>query len=119
MRYSIFLVLVLFSSYGAFSQRERSINSLKQEADKLYADEQYNLAIDYYRELTDLDVKDVGVSYHLAECYMKVFNYPEAEAYFQKVYFLAPDVYPLSLYYYALMLKYNANFEESIGYFDD
>lgn len=118
MRYCVLLVLV-FGNWCAFSQNERSINSLKQEADRLYTEEQYNLAIEYYRGLADLNVKDAGVSYRLAECYLQTFNYTEAEAYFLKVHFLAPDEYPLSLYYYALMLKYNASFDESITNFDE
>ena len=69
------------------AQSERSIKSQRAEADRFYEEEQYNLAIQYYRELADLDVKDVSVSYRLADCYMKTFNYPDAEAYYLKVYF--------------------------------
>ena len=100
------------------AQNERAIKSIHEEADRYYDEEQYNLAIQYYRELADLDVKDVSLSYRLADCYMKTFNYPEAEAYYLKVLFSRPSQYPLSLYYYALMLKLNASFDESIVYFD-
>jgi len=119
MRCWITLILFFGIYIEAVSQDERSIMSLKEEADRYYEEEQYNLAIQYYRELADQNVKDAEVGYRLADCYMKTFNYPEAEAYYLKVYFLAPGQYPLSLYYYALMLKFNANFDESVTYFDN
>lgn len=119
MRYCFILILFFGIYKEAVSQDERSIRSLKEEADRYYAEEQYNLAIQYYRELADQNIKDAEVGYRLADSYLKTFNYPEAEVYYLKVYFLAPEQYPLSLYYYALMLKFNANFDESITYFDE
>lgn len=119
MRLCTVLFLVLGFVLNGFAQGERAINSLRLEADKFYEEEQFNLAAQYYRELADLNVKDAEVSYRLADCYMKLFNYAEAEVYFLKVHFLAPEQFPLALYHYALMLKYNANFEESIQYFDE
>jgi outer membrane protein OmpA-like peptidoglycan-associated protein len=118
MRFTLFIVAFIGLYYPIAAQSQRSIKSLRVEADRFYDEEQYHLAIQYYRELADLDVKDVSLSYQLADCYMKTFNYPEAEAYYLKVYFQAPSQYPLSLYYYALMLKLNASFDESVEYFD-
>jgi outer membrane protein OmpA-like peptidoglycan-associated protein len=91
---------------------------MRAEADRFYDEEQYSLAIQYYRELADVDGKDMSVNYRLADCYTKTFNYADAEAYYLKVYYGAPSQYPLSLYYYALMLKLNASFDESIENFD-
>jgi outer membrane protein OmpA-like peptidoglycan-associated protein len=119
MRVCTVLFLVFGFVLGGYAQGERALNSLRLEADKFYEEEQYNLAAQYYRELADHNIKDAEVSYRLADCYLKTFNYSEAEVYFLKVHFLAPDQYPLALYHYALMLKYNANFEESIQYFDE
>ena len=109
---------MLGSTLALQGQDSRSVKALKEEADQYYADEQYNLAIQDYRELADQNVKDAGVGYRLAECYRKTFNYSEAETYYLKVFFLSPAEYPLSLYYYALMLKLNGSFDESIDYFD-
>ena len=111
--------MMLYVWGHALSQDERSLKTILQEADKYYAEEQFNLAIQFYRGLTDQKVQDPDVYFRLAECYRKTFNYPEAEAYYLKVYYAAPKRYPLSLYYYALMLKYNANFDESVEYFDE
>jgi tetratricopeptide (TPR) repeat protein len=117
MRYGLILILIALG-FNAASQSEKSLKSLRAEADRFYDEEQYHLAIQYYREWVDLDGKDIGVTYRLADCYTKTFNYPEAEAYYLKVYFQVPSQFPLSLYYYALMLKLNASFDESIEYFD-
>jgi outer membrane protein OmpA-like peptidoglycan-associated protein len=118
MRFTLLIVALLGLYHPIVAQSDRSIKSQRAEADRFYEEEQYNLAIQYYRELADLDVKDVSLTYRLAECYMKTFNYPDAEAYYLKVFFAASSQYPLSLYYYALMLKLNASFDESIEYFD-
>src|SRR5690242_14135932 len=114
MRLTLFIAALIGLCSQGFSQSERSIKSLRAEADRFYEEEQYHLAIQYYRELADLDVKDISVNYQLADCYMKTFNYPEAEAYYLKVHYAAPSQYPLSLYYYALMLKLNASFDEAM-----
>jgi outer membrane protein OmpA-like peptidoglycan-associated protein/tetratricopeptide (TPR) repeat protein len=118
MRLLLFLLLTLPILDGV-AQNDRSVRSLKEEADRYYEDEQYNLAIQDYRELADQNVKDAEVNYRLAECYRKTFNYTEAEAYYLKVYFLSPSAFPLSLYYFALMLKFNGNFDESLQYFTE
>ncbi len=89
----------------------------KIEADKHYQNEQYALAIPYYQELALLADQRADVNYQLAECYRKVFDYPNAEAYYLKVFYEAQREFPLSLYYYSLMLKLNGSFEESINYF--
>ena len=118
MRLLLLLILTV-SMLDVVAQNDRSVRSLKEEADRYYDDEQYNLAIQDYRELADQNVKDAEVSYRLAECYRKTFNYTEAEAYYLKVYFLSPSAFPLSLYYFALMLKFNGNFDESLQYFTE
>lgn len=112
------LVLFFIIPLIGYSQDSRSVRSLKDEANRYYEEEQYNLAIQYYRELMDQNSKDAEAGYRLADCYMKTFNYPEAEAYYLKVYYLDPVKFPLSLYYYALTLKFNASFDEAISTFD-
>ncbi|MEJ7643507.1 MAG: OmpA family protein [Chryseolinea sp.] len=119
LKMRFFLTVIFFAtlSHVLRAQDAGSIKALKEEADGYFDREQYNLAIQDYRELADQDVKDAEVHYRLAECYRKTFNYTEAEVYYLKVYFLSPEQFPLSLYYYALMLKFNASFDESIQYF--
>lgn len=120
--YFIRVVLVLVLTMGLWAplaaQGDRSSRVTLQDADKFYEEEQYNLASQLYRELSDQNIKNSDVDYRLAECYRKIFNYKEAEAYYLKVHFQSPKEFPLALYYYALMLKYNGHFDESILYFD-
>lgn len=114
----IFLLLVLAPALPLTAQSDRSTRAVLADADKLYESEQYNLASQLYRELSDNNLKNSGVDYRLAESYRNIFNYKEAEAYYLKVHYQAPGEFPLALYYYALMLKYNGYFDESIVYFD-
>jgi len=111
--YSVILLIILFNA----SAQERDEKAIKAEADTYYNDEQYNLAIQYYRELSNLSDQDAEVNYQLAESYRKTFNYEEAETYYLKVYYQSPAQYPLALYYYSLMLKLNGSFVESINGF--
>ncbi len=119
MRTLLIFIFFLSIMHSALCQDDRPVNALREEADGFYEEEQYNLAIQDYRELADKNVKDAGIGYRLAECYRKTFNYAEAETYYLKVYFLSPKEYPLSLYYFALMLKFNGNFDEAIQYFTE
>jgi tetratricopeptide (TPR) repeat protein len=115
----IVLTLIAGATELTVAQESRATRYLREEADQYYGAEQFHLAIEYYRELTDQEGADPALIYRLADCYRRTFNYPEAEAYYLKVHFLAPEQNPLALYYYALMLKFNANFDESIAYFDE
>ncbi|HTF20933.1 MAG TPA: OmpA family protein [Chryseolinea sp.] len=111
------ILLMIAGLVGA--QDERAVRALKAEADEYYEGEQYHLATERYREIANLKAGNADVIYRLAECYRRTFNYPEAEAYYLKTHFLAPSQYPLSLYYYALMLKLNGSFDESMQYFTE
>lgn len=113
------IVSILLSAGNASGQDERTIRALKAEADEYYEGEQYHLATERYREIANLNAGNADVIYRLAECYRHTFNYPEAEAYYLKTHFLASSQFPLSLYYYALMLKLNGSFDESMQYFTE
>jgi outer membrane protein OmpA-like peptidoglycan-associated protein/tetratricopeptide (TPR) repeat protein len=113
----ILLLLFLPTAY-LVAQSDRSTRAVLADADKFYEGEQYNLASQLYRELSDHNLKNPEVDYRLADCYRYIFNYKEAEAYYLKVHYQAAKEFPLALYYYALMLKYNGHFDESIVYFD-
>lgn len=121
IRYLIGLNLTLFFlllSFASKSQDTRYYEQWVSEGNRYYQEEQYHLAIQYYKDALDLQITDPGVDYKLATCYRNTFNYSEAEAYYLKVYYLDPDHFPLSQYYYALMLKLNGNPLEAIAQFD-
>ena len=90
-----------------------------QEADRYFELEQFSLSSTYYRRLADGQVNDPAVIYRLAECYRKTFDYEEAEQYYFKARHLGTVEAPLSWYYYALMLKLNGKYEESIKSFEE
>ncbi len=101
------------------AQTSREETELLEEADRYYNEEQYNLAIQYYQQLLILSDQNAVVNYQLAESYRKTFNYNEAEVYYLKVYYQAPVEYNLALYYYALMLKLNGSFTQSLTFFNE
>lgn len=111
--------MVLVSGVPSLAQDARALRALKAEADAFYDGEQYHLATERYREIADLNAGNADVTFRLAECYRRTFSYPEAEAYYLKTHYLASSQYPLALYYYALMLKLNATFDESVQYFTE
>jgi outer membrane protein OmpA-like peptidoglycan-associated protein len=85
-----------------------------QEANKNFEREQYNLAIEYYLKIQK---KDGDVHYFLAESYRRIFNYAEAERYYLEA-INSGSTKPLASYYYALTLKSNSKYTESITHFD-
>lgn len=111
-------VFFLFLSLITEGQASDYYDKWVAEGNRYFQEEQYNLAIQYYRDALDLNVTDPDVDYKLAECYRKTFNYSEAEVYYLKVYYTDHSQFPLSLYYYALMLKLNGNLTEAIERFD-
>jgi len=118
IRFRCAVLLLLVTTLSLAAQPSRATRAVLADADKLYESEQYNLASQLYRDLSDHGLKSSEVDYRLAECYRSIFNYKEAEAYYLKVHYQAAGQFPLALYYYALMLKYNGRFDESIVYFD-
>ncbi len=116
---TIVLFLALTTLLTTTAQTREQDKQLKSMADEYYRDEQYNLAIQYYQELATLSDQNAGINYQLAESYRKTFKYAEAEGYYLKTHFQAANQFPLALYYYALMLKRNGEFDESILYFSE
>lgn len=90
---------------------------LVAEGDQYSALQSYSLAIQFYRDAIALEVSDPAVDYRLATCYRMTFQYMEAEAYYLKVLHAGQSDLPLSLYYYALMLKLNGKSEEAMERF--
>lgn len=113
------ILFVLSAVVVTMAQKSNREESLKIAADHHFNEEQYHLAIQYYRLLSTLSEQNAEVSYQLAESYRKTFSYEEAETYYLKTYSQAPEQFPLSLYYYALMLKLNGEFDESIERFSE
>ena len=119
MKRSFFTIsLLLMAGLTAGGQNGKYYEKLVAEGNRFYAEEQYSLAIDYYKDAIAVDINDPGVDYKLAESFRNTFNYPEAEVYYLKVLYTAQNSFPLSLFYYALMLKLNGNVSEAMERFD-
>jgi outer membrane protein OmpA-like peptidoglycan-associated protein len=108
---AISTILFLIPSL-AFAQADEG--AALAEADKNFDREQYHLAIEFYLKV---QARDAGVSFRLAECYRRTFNYVEAEKNYLQSLGNDPNQ-AMSLYYYALMLKMNSRYSESIENFN-
>ncbi len=109
------LTMLTLATYG---QDNSHYTGSVAEGNLYFQEEQYNLAIQYYTDALHFNVADPAIDFKLAECYRKTFNYPEAEVYYLKVFYTDPNNFPLSLFYYALMLKLNGNVAEALQRFD-
>ena len=110
---------LLTVSLMAWGQDRSYYEKLVSEGNRYFKEEQFNLAIQFYKEATlALDTTAPAVDYRLAECYRHTFNYTEAEVYYLKVLYTGQSNFPLSLFYYALMLKLNGNLSEAMKRFD-
>ncbi len=107
--------LAMSSGYG---QDSLSYQKLVAEGNRYFEDEQYHLAIQFYSNALSFNQADPAVDYKLAQCYQNTFNYTEAEVYYLKVFYTGQSLFPLSLYYYAVMLKLNGNLTEATERFD-
>lgn len=115
MKLTVFLLLL---SGVALGQGSGYYDKSVAAGNRYFQEEQYSLAIHYYTEALLFNVNDPSVDYKLAECHRRTFNYPEAEAYYLKVLYTGQSMFPLSLYYYALMIKLNGNLTEAVERFD-
>jgi outer membrane protein OmpA-like peptidoglycan-associated protein len=106
-------MISMMCASGVYAQDESV--ALRREGDRFFEIEQYSLAIEYYSQLAS----DPAITYRLAECYRRTFNYKQAELYYDKIRGEATSEFALATYYYALMLKANGKYEESIVHFED
>jgi outer membrane protein OmpA-like peptidoglycan-associated protein len=110
--------LFLLLSAFAWGQNRSHYDKLVHEGNRYFGEEQYHLSIQFYRDALTFNIPDPATDYRLAECYRNIFNYAEAEVYYLKVLYTDQANFPLSLYYYSLMLKLNGNLSEAMQRFD-
>jgi outer membrane protein OmpA-like peptidoglycan-associated protein len=87
-------------------------------ADKHYNNLEYYLAAHEYGRVLKSDSSNAYAMYQMAECFRMYFDYKSAEIYYQKVATRFRDKYPLARFWYATMLKDNANYERAILNFE-
>lgn len=110
--------LFLFLSVIAWGQDRSYYDKLVAQGNRYFGQEQYSLSIRFYTDALNFNISDPVIDYRLAECYRHTFNYAEAEVYYLKVLYTDQGNFPLSLYYYSLMLKLNGNLSEAMKRFD-
>ncbi len=109
--------LVGISGLGFGQNLEETASKLP--ADRYFANEQFYKAVQLYQQAYQSDSTNLYAAYQLAASYRGIFQYKNAMRYYKIVYEAdSAFQFPLAVYYYALMLKFNENFKEAITYFD-
>ena len=115
----IITIILVFCSLIALSQPSEFIDKAKARQLKKYAISaervgDYFSAIDYYEHYIIKKPEDFNATYKLAELCLKTRDYEKASRYFHNVY-LSPDKsdFPLTLYFYALAIKYQGEYDDA------
>lgn len=113
------VIIFILSTFHVCAQQSKSLQVMRARADQEFRNGLFYNAQEKYQDLVDKNAADTWVYFRLAECYRKTFHYEEAEGYYLKSYYASPAEFPRSLYYNALMLKYNAEIDEAVKRFDE
>ncbi|MES2760963.1 MAG: OmpA family protein [Bacteroidota bacterium] len=86
----------------------------QKKADQLYNELSYIAAIDYYKSLVKTDTPTEANMRHLAECYFKIYDFPNGEIAYKNL----NDKFPVTtteadLINYLQCLKYNQKYTEA------
>ncbi len=98
-----------------FAQKVTSIN---QAAERFFENEQFYKAAEYYKRALKKEPENLTANYQLAECYRELTNYSQAEYYYEKSLGGSNQRFPKARYYFALMKKFNGNYEEALNNFE-
>ncbi|MEJ2005935.1 MAG: hypothetical protein P8X57_13470, partial [Cyclobacteriaceae bacterium] len=96
----------------------QSAESLRRQADEEHDAGRYESAIVLYRQALQKNDQLAEAYIGIADSYRESFQYREAEKAYRKVRNTWVDQFPLSIFYYGLMLKLNGNFQASIDEFE-
>lgn len=106
--------LILISFLVIFQSFSQSKSRMTMLGDRSYDNGDYYLAAEYYKEALDASGADKGyLGMRLGECSRQFFDYDQAQKYYKVAYDTDKEKYPLSKYYYGLMLKYNGLYSEA------
>ena len=108
------LILIVFQPDASFAQKKKKHKKKKSvhviEGDKHFALFDYVKAAEEYKKAYEKDPTDHYALYKLAESYKEYYDYYNAEKYYHEATVKALHEYPLSRYWYAIMLKDNGNY---------
>lgn len=111
---TIFLITFIFFSRFCFSQNISQINELAQKA---MLEQDFITAIKFYELILQNQPDNIEAMYMLAEANRNSSNYQNASLLYLKVFEVKPELFPLSLFYAAKMLKSNEEYEKAKKYF--
>jgi len=114
---SLFVGLIIFS-FKVNAQTKNDLSKLSEarklkEADYLYNMGSYYNAIPYYQSVYEKDNTNAYSVNQIAQSEFMVRDYKEGEKWFKTLVDIKSPEYPLALYYYGMMLKYNAKYDQA------
>lgn len=115
----LFLLFVLFySNTDSLAQKSGKKSQNVKVADTYYDNQEYYLAADYYKKELEENKSNAYATYRLAECYRKYYDYDNAEKMYLKASKMDKQQFPLSRFWYSMMLKSNGKYELAKFEFD-
>jgi len=119
--FSVFAVNVFANFQPDSVAKEKPLNTKKatKTANKDVSRGNIYAASDLMEKIMKDNPQNAKVAYKLAESYFAARDYKSAEKWFEHVTKTDPVTFPLSYYNYALMMKYNAKYDEAKKQFDD
>ena len=119
---NILLVCILFAQVAMYSQTIEGITEMKPSQLLGFAKNAVKIgdtysAIEFYKQYITLKSDDHESAYALAELYRITRDYEHAQDLYLKIYESNSELYPLALFYYAQMLKFNGNYNDAIAEF--
>ena len=115
---TLILIFIVLGAHTAQAQKRKEVRDIIMSGNEYFFTEQYSKAIEFYYRALRLDSTNTYARYHIAECHRNIFNFLEAEHYYEWVANDPKSDFPLSKFYYPLMQKFNGKFQEAIDNFD-
>lgn len=119
MRKIIQLIFFLLSLTYANTIMAQSLRAYIKAANKAYKVGDYGTALSFYKVAIDAGTNNSNYIWHYAECNRHIYDYVEAERFYARLLGNTKKAkkYPLLLFYYATVLKYNSHYSESAKHF--
>ena len=127
-RFSLLSILFLCCMYvytaPAFAQKKKKSKTTKKVSPaQIKGDHHFSLfefysAAQEYKSVVDAQPDNMYCTYRLAECYREYFEYANAEKYYKIVLDKDREEFPLSRFWYAIMLRDNGRYETAKKQFE-
>ncbi len=110
---------IVYCCVFGFFLNDKTLQAQSMESgNRFFEAQQYYKASTIYEKIVARDSSNFRAAYQLAHCYRYMYDYQSSEKYYTIVAKNASHNFPLSLFYYAQMLKYNQQYEEAIKWYD-